>query len=111
MRSSIFCGPFIDSICFSYVLLLMWLIRGWEFDEIKQKSSSTEKPNYYKILLGGKMKKLFMIISLSLILCFMVSCQDKEAMAELEGCKAQAAVKEQNKEIIKRWLIKKTSIL
>jgi len=82
----------------------MWLIRGWEFDEIKQKSSSTEKPNYYKILLGGKMKKLFMIISLSLILCFMVSCQDKEAMAELEGCKAQAAVKEQNKEIIKRWL-------
>jgi len=40
------------------------------------------------------MKKLFMILPLALILCFMVSCQDKEAMAELE---------EMNKEIVKRY--------
>jgi len=40
------------------------------------------------------MKKLCMILLLALILCFMVSCQDKEAMAELE---AQAKVEEQNK--------------
>jgi predicted ester cyclase len=30
----------------------------------------------------------------------MVGCQDKEAMAELEAMKAQAAVEEQNKEIV-----------
>ena len=40
------------------------------------------------------MKKLSMILPLALILCFMVSCQDKEAMAELE---------EMNKEIVKRY--------
>jgi predicted ester cyclase len=48
------------------------------------------------------MKKLCMILPLALILCFMVGCQDKEAMAELEEFRAQAAVEEQNKEIIKR---------
>lgn len=42
------------------------------------------------------MKKLSMILPLALILCFMVGCQDKEAMAELEEFKAQAAVEEQN---------------
>jgi ketosteroid isomerase-like protein len=30
------------------------------------------------------MKKLFMVLPLAMILCFMVGCQDKEAMAELE---------------------------
>ena len=45
------------------------------------------------------MKKLCMILLLALILCFMVGCQDKEAMAELEAMKAQAEVEEQNKEI------------
>jgi len=30
------------------------------------------------------MKKLYMILPLTLILCFMVGCQDKEAIAELE---------------------------
>ncbi len=30
------------------------------------------------------MKKLSMILPLALILCFMVGCQDKEAMAEVE---------------------------
>ena len=42
------------------------------------------------------MKKLFMILPLALILCFVVSCQDKEAMAELEEFKAQAEVEKQN---------------
>jgi len=42
------------------------------------------------------MKKLYMILPLTLILCFMVGCQDKKAMAELEKFRAQAAVEEQN---------------
>ena len=45
------------------------------------------------------MKKPWMILPLALILCFMVGCQDKEAMAELEKFKTQAAVEEQNKEL------------
>ncbi len=48
------------------------------------------------------MKKLLMILPLVLILCFMVGCQDKEALAELEAMKAQAEVEEQNKEIVNR---------
>ena len=48
------------------------------------------------------MKKLCMILPLALILCFMVGCQDKEAMAELEELKAQAEVEEQNKDLVKR---------
>ncbi|MEE8179533.1 MAG: ester cyclase, partial [bacterium] len=40
------------------------------------------------------MKKLLMILPIALILCFMVGCQDKEAIAELE---------EMNKEIVKRY--------
>ena len=43
-----------------------------------------------------------MILPLALILCFLVGCQDKEAMAELEEFKAQAEVEEQNKELVKR---------
>ena len=50
------------------------------------------------------MKKLIMILPLALILCFMVGCQDKEAMAELEQFKAQAAVEEQNKEVVKGYI-------
>jgi len=49
------------------------------------------------------MKKLLMILPLALILCFMVGCQDKEAMAELETIKAQAEVEEQNKALVKRF--------
>ena len=49
------------------------------------------------------MKKLCMILSLALILYFMVGCQDKEAMAELEEMKAQAEIEEQNKALVKRW--------
>ena len=50
------------------------------------------------------MNKLCIIVPLALILCFMVSCQDKEAMAELEELKAQAEVEAQNKAIILRWV-------
>ncbi len=50
------------------------------------------------------MKKLLMILPLALILCFMVGCQDKEAMAELEAMKAQAEVEEQNEALIKRFI-------
>ena len=35
-----------------------------------------------------------MVLPLALILCLMVGCQDKEAIAELEAMKAQAAVEE-----------------
>jgi steroid delta-isomerase-like uncharacterized protein len=50
------------------------------------------------------MKRQFMILLLALILGFMVGCQDKEAMAELEEFKAQAALEEQNKELAKRYV-------
>ena len=46
------------------------------------------------------MKKLFMILPLVLVLCFVYGCQDKAAMAELEEFKAQAEVEEQNKGLI-----------
>jgi predicted ester cyclase len=49
------------------------------------------------------MKKLLLILPLALIPCFMVGCQDKEAMEELEARKAQAAVEEQNKALVLRW--------
>ena len=50
------------------------------------------------------MKKLLLILPLALIICFMVSCQDKEAMAELEAMKAQAEIEEQNKELIRNYI-------
>ena len=49
------------------------------------------------------MKKLLMIIPLVILFCFTFSCQDKEAMAELEAMKAQAEVEEQNKEITRKF--------
>ena len=45
-----------------------------------------------------------MILALALILCLVVGCQDKEAMAELEEFKAQAAVEEQNKEVVNSYV-------
>ena len=48
------------------------------------------------------MKKLCMILPLVLILCLMVGCQDKEAMAELEEFRAQAALEEQNVELVRK---------
>ena len=50
------------------------------------------------------MKKLCIILPLAMIICFMVGCQDKEAMAELEAFRAQAALVEQNKELARKWL-------
>jgi steroid delta-isomerase-like uncharacterized protein len=62
------------------------------------------------------MKKLSIILPLALILCFMVGCQDKAAMAELEEFRAQAALEEQNKEVVRRywngkWNERRTEIL
>ena len=48
------------------------------------------------------MRKICMLLPLFLIICFMVGCQDKEAMAELEEFRAQAALEEQNKELTKK---------
>jgi steroid delta-isomerase-like uncharacterized protein len=45
------------------------------------------------------MKRLFCVIPLVFLLCFVAGCQDKAAMAELEQFKAQAAVEEQNLEL------------
>ena len=42
------------------------------------------------------MKKIFMILHLVLVLCFVYSCQDKAAMAELEEFRAKAAIEAQN---------------
>jgi len=49
------------------------------------------------------MKKLCIILLFALIICFMVGCQDKAAMAELEEFRAQAAVEEQNIGLIKSF--------
>ena len=46
------------------------------------------------------MKKLLVILPLVLVICFVVGCQDKEAMAELEEFRAQVEVEEQNEEAI-----------
>ena len=35
---------------------------------------------------------------------FVVGCQDKEAMAELEEFRTQAALEEQNKELVQNFL-------
>jgi predicted ester cyclase len=48
------------------------------------------------------MNKFYMILPMALILCFMVGCQDKGAMAELKAMKAQAEVEKQNVEIVQR---------
>jgi len=49
-------------------------------------------------------KKLFMILPSALILCFMVGCQDKEAVAELGAMKAQAELEAQNKELAHKMM-------
>lgn len=46
------------------------------------------------------MKQLSTILTLALILCLMVGCQDKETTAELEAMKAEAEVEEQNKALV-----------
>lgn len=48
------------------------------------------------------MQKYLWVVPLVLLLCFVVNCQDKAAMAELEKYRAQAAVEEQNKALALR---------
>ena len=50
------------------------------------------------------MKKTLMILPLVLILCLVVGCRDREAMAELEMFETLARVEENNIKITKRWL-------
>jgi len=49
-------------------------------------------------------KNYMIILPMALILCFMVGCQDKEAMAELEEMKAQAEVEEQNMALVQKLI-------
>jgi hypothetical protein len=49
------------------------------------------------------MKQHYMILPLALIICLMVGCKEKEEMEELEELKAQAALEEQNKALVKRF--------
>jgi steroid delta-isomerase-like uncharacterized protein len=49
------------------------------------------------------MKKLYIILPLALLICFLVGCQDKAAMAELEEIKAQKDAEEQNKALVMRY--------
>lgn len=51
------------------------------------------------------MKKLPLNLPLALIICFMVGCRDKEAMAELEDFKAHTAVEEHNIELIRNYFV------
>jgi steroid delta-isomerase-like uncharacterized protein len=50
------------------------------------------------------MKKYLCVIPLLVLLCFVIGCQDKAAMADLEKYKAQAALEEQNKAVVLRFL-------
>jgi len=47
------------------------------------------------------MKKLLVI--LPFIFCVLISCQDKQAMADLEELKAQKELEEQNKSVVQRY--------
>jgi len=42
------------------------------------------------------LKKIFSVMPLAFLLCFAFGCKNKEAAAELEKLKAQAAVEEEN---------------
>lgn len=48
------------------------------------------------------MKKLYIFLSIALILSFAFGCQDKAMIAKLEAYRAQAKIEEQNKEIVKK---------
>lgn len=48
------------------------------------------------------MKKYLWVVPLVLLFCFVVNCQDKAGMGELERYRAQAAVEEQNKAVALR---------
>jgi hypothetical protein len=47
------------------------------------------------------MKKLLYNVSLVLLFCFTLACQNKAARAELEKYKAQTTLEKQNKEVVR----------
>lgn len=49
------------------------------------------------------MKNSLLVVSLVLLFCFAISCQNKAEKAELEKFRTQAKLDEQNKEIVKRF--------
>jgi hypothetical protein len=46
-------------------------------------------------------KKYLWVVPLVILICFIIACQDKAAMAELEKYRAQAAIEARNIEVIK----------
>jgi predicted ester cyclase len=52
----------------------------------------------------GMMKKLLIIVPLSIILCFIISCQNTEALTELEAFRAQTKIEAQNIELAKNMI-------
>jgi C-1 hydroxylase len=46
------------------------------------------------------MKRSLVFLPLVIVMAFTLGCQDQQALAELEEMKAQAAIEEQNKEIV-----------
>ena len=50
------------------------------------------------------MKSVIMVLPFALILCFIVSCHDKAAMAELEDFRAQTALEKSNKALAERFI-------
>lgn len=50
------------------------------------------------------MKKVFKLLPLVLILCFIASCQNKAEKAELEKFRTQAELEEQNKAIVTQYM-------
>lgn len=51
------------------------------------------------------MKKISTLLPVATILCLVIGCQDKEAIAELEAMKARAEVEEQNKEFMRQYYV------
>jgi steroid delta-isomerase-like uncharacterized protein len=49
------------------------------------------------------MKKILVVLSLFILICIALSCQNQEVTAELEEMKAQAEIEEQNKEMVIRF--------
>ncbi|MBN2366338.1 MAG: hypothetical protein EH225_10345 [Calditrichaeota bacterium] len=50
------------------------------------------------------MKILTILLTFTIILSFIVACQNQAAMSELEGFRAQRAIEEQNKAVVLKWL-------
>jgi steroid delta-isomerase-like uncharacterized protein len=50
------------------------------------------------------MKRVLMILHLFLLLCFVIGCQDKAAMVELEEFRAQVALEKENKALAERYI-------